>query len=557
MARPSTEKKFYRMLHRPEDEVGVGLNRVNVWLVSTIACIAAFNVPLAARAAPPQTPSSSASPQHQIAARLVLEAQRLLADAIPEERNSAEAKLIEATRLCRSCPEAYAALSRIWLTDYTLGRAGISSLQKAATMAEIVKELSPESPAGEYLGVEVLLTIGRHSEAFKLYSGTKSAYPEHVETDAFEARLWSEVDPVRSLKAAQTALSKGFPLQELSAWIGNAIFKSVGDEASGDALSKFAEVYPDRWLWHRAAMAYVEEKSLTKARHAFEKAIQLGNQLESELQLAIIEYQDLKMHESAVARLERLNTRVRSSNTLGPESLALVETHLAFAHLEANSMEKAQAHADAAINLSVNNEARVNQIIDTFKSENKLSFIAPQLVKLVLSNPLLEEAHLALAIVATQSKNYGATVDHLSAAIALAPERDDLYSARGQALYLNTQYETALEDFEYAIKQKPDYAPYHYNKACLLSLLGRKSEAYESLKTALIINHELRVQAVDDTDLDNLRFDQEYETRLAQLGIGSRMLNRKKTNPQSPTVPEAKRRDVVSPVQVRTEALDE
>ena len=234
-----------------------------------------------------------------------------------------------------------------------------------------------------------------------------------------------------------------------------------------------------------------------------------------------------------------------------------METHLAFAHLEANSMEKAQAHADAAINLSVNNEARVNQIIDTFKSENKLSFIAPQLVKLVLSNPLLEEAHLALAIVATQSKNYGATVDHLSAAIALAPERDDLYSARGQALYLNTQYETALEDFEYAIKQKPDYAPYHYNKACLLSLLGRKSEAYESLKTALIINHELRVQAVDDTDLDNLRFDQEYETRLAQLGIGSRMLNRKKTNPQSPTVPEAKRRDVVSPVQVRTEALDE
>jgi tetratricopeptide (TPR) repeat protein len=426
-------------------------------------------------------------------------------------------------------------------------------------MAEIVKELSPESPAGEYLGVEVLLTIGRHSEAFKLYSGAKSAYPEHVETDAFEARLWSEVDPMRSLKAAQAALSKGYPLQELSAWIGNAIIKSVGEEDSGDALSKFAEVYPDRWIWHRAAMAYVEEKSLDKARRAFEKAIQLGNLLESELQLAIIEYQDLEMHESAVKRLERLNGRVRTSKTLGNESLALVETHLSFAHLAAKSVEKAQTHASNAMNLSVNNEARVNQIIDTFKNENKLNVLAPQLMKLVLNNPLLEEAHLALAIVSTQAKNYAATVEHLSAAIALAPERDDLYSARGQALYLDTQYETALQDFEHAIKQKPDYAPYHYNKACLLSLLGRKSEAFESLKTALIINQSLREQAVDDSDLDNLRFDQEYETRLAQLGINAsaRILNRKKSAPQSQPLPEATRRDVIPPVQVRTDKLDE
>ncbi len=537
----------------------MGLNRVTVWLVSTLACIAAINFPLTAQAAPMQveaklTPTSA----QQSAARLVLDAQRLLADAIPEERNSAEEKLIEATRVCRSCPDAYAALSRIWLTDYTLGRAGISALQKAATMAEIVKELTPDSPTGEYLGVEVLLTIGRHSEAFKLYSSAKSAYPEHVETDAFEARLWSEVDPDRSLKAAQSALSKGYPLQELSAWIGNAIVKSVGEDASGDALSRFAEVYPDRWLWHRAAMAYVEDKSLGKAKHAFEKAIQLGNLLESELQLAIIEYQHLKMFESAVSRLDRLNSRVRSSSTLGSESLALVETHLAFAHLEANNSGKAQTHAGNAINLSVNNEARVNQIIDTFKGENKLAVIAPELLSLVSKNPLLEEAHLALAIVATQSKNYVATVEHLSAAIALAPERDDLYSARGQALYLDTQYETALQDFEYAIKQKPDYAPYHYNKACLLSLLGRKSEAFESLKTALVINQELRIQAVDDTDLDNLRFDQEYETKLAQLGINSRILSRKNSTPQSQQHrPATKRQDVVQPVQVRTDKLGE
>jgi len=546
------------MPFEPEYEVGVGLKRVSVWLLTTVACIAAFVSPRTVLASPIQGHSQSAlKPWQQKASQLVFDAQKMLADAIPEERNSAEEKLIEATRVCRTCPEAYAVLSRIWLTDYTLGRAGISSLQKAATMAEIVKELSPDSPAGEYLGVEVLLTIGRHSEAFKLYSSAKSTYPDHVETDAFEARLWSEVEPVRALKSAQAALSKGYPLQELSAWIGNAIVKSVGEDAGGDALAKFAEVYPDRWLWHRAAMAYADESNLEKAHHAFEKAIQLGNTLESELQLAIIEYRDMKMSEKAVVRLERLNNRVRDSKTLGPESLALVETHMAFAQLAANNTDKAKYHAGKAISLSVNNEARVNQIIDTFKNENKLAAIEPQLLKLVLSNPLLEEAHLALAIIATQSKNYLATVEHLSSAIALAPERDDLYSARGQALYLDTQYETALQDFEYAIKQKPDYAPYHYNKACLLSLLGRKSEAFESLKTALIINQSLKEQAVDDTDLDNLRFDQEYETRLAQLGIGTRILNRKKNTSQRSTTPERKRQEVLRPVQIRTDTMGE
>lgn len=539
-------------IHEPANEVHVGHNRVTVRLILAVAYIAAgASVGYARASQLPETPKNTATSSEQQAMNLVSDAQRLLADAIPEERTTAESQLVEATRVCRSCPDAYAALSRIWLTDYTLGRSGISALQKAASMAEIVKELSPNSPAGEYLGVEVLLTIGRHSEAFKLYSGAKTAFPDHVETDAFEARLWSEVDPGRSLRAAQSAIAKGYPLQELSAWIGNALVKSVGEEESGQALADFAAVYPDRWLWHRAAMAFVETKEWTKAHHAFEQAIRLGNVLESELQLAIIEYRDMKLAGPSVARLEKLNKRVRNSKTLGAESLALVETHLAFAHLAADNGNEAQKHAEIAMKLSVNDNARLSQIIETFKQEKKLPLIAAQLRNLVLSNPLLEEIHLALAIIATQGKNYQTTVEHLSSAIALAPERDDLYSARGQALYLNTQYEVALQDFDSAIKQKPDYAPYHYNRACLLSLLGRKSEAFESLKTALVINQSLREQAIDDSDLDNLRFDQEYETRLAQIGLDARVFSRKKRLAPTDATAADKRTDVLRPVQVR------
>jgi len=384
------------------------------------------------------------------------------------------------------------------------------------------------NPVGDYLGVEILLTVGRQTEAFRLYSNARQLFPNHIETLAFEARLWAEVEPVRALSAAQLAIARGYPLQELSPWIGNALVKSVGEEKSGEAIAKFAEVYPDRWLWHRAGSAFAASKKWKEAKSAYLRAISLGNTLESSLQLAILEYRDMGLAKEACARLEALGKAVRQSKTLSPESHALVESHTAFAYLANKDKKSARAHGELALSLSVNNEARVNQIVDAFKANNQLNLIADALSRAVLSNPLLEDAHLALAMISTQAKDYANTVEHLSAAIALAPERDDLYSARGQASYLATRYEVALQDFESAIRQKPEHAPYHYNKACLLSLLGRKSEAFESLKTALYMNQSLREQALLDSDLENLRIDKDYETRLAQIGLPSQLLVGKK-----------------------------
>ncbi len=512
----------------------MGLIRKTVQLCSSGVFVIVAILPTSALSAPVALPTTQIQVSVEKKAHTLVErARALIANAIPEERFLAEQDLVEATRICKSCPDAYAELGRMWLTEYTLGRSGISALQRAAAMAEIVKELNPNSPLGEYMGVEILLTIGRQTEAFKLYAIAKQEFPNHVDTLAFEARLWAEVEPLRALGAAQSAVAQGYPIQELSPWIGNAIVKSVGEEKSGEAIAQFAEVYPDRWLWHRAAMSFVGNKKWKEARAAFQRAIGLGNNLESPLQLAIIEYRDMGLAKEASLRLETLGKVVRQSKTLGIDSQALVESHTAFAYLANKDKKMAKHHADVALSLSVNNEARINQIVETFKAENQLPLISESLQRTVNNNPLLEDVHLALAIVATETKNYPKTVEHLSAAIALAPDRDDLYSARGQASYLATQYEVALQDFEVALRQKPDHAPYHYNKACLLSLLGRKSEAFESLKTALYINQSLKDQALSDSDLENLRLDKEFETRLAQLGIPLQMLTSKKSAAQS------------------------
>jgi tetratricopeptide (TPR) repeat protein len=508
--------------------VGVRALRRNIQLCSIgFLALVAQKSPNAFAAEAAQQSGVNNSPS-QKAKKLVDLAKLLLANAVPEERSLAEQHLVEATRICRTCPEAYAELGRLWLTDYSLGRAGLSALQRAAAMAESSKELEPNSPVGEYLGVEVLLTIGRQTEAFRLYTSARQVYPEHIETLAFDARLWAEVDPQRALVAAQNAISKGYSVQELSPWIGNAIVRAHGEEKSGEALQRFAEVYPDRWLWHRAAMAYAGQKNWNSAKHAFERAIALGNTLESPLQLAILEYKEMKTPRAAAQRLEALIKVIGAQRLLSDDSRALVESHAAFAHLAANDLPFAKLHAERALELSISNEARVAQIVETFRDSNQLALISSALQRTALNNPLLEDAHLALAMIASQMKDYQSTVEHLSSAIALAPERDDLYSARGQASYLATKYEIALRDFETAIKQKPEHAPYHYNKACLLSLLGRKSEAFESLKTAVFMSDILRDQAGTDSDLENLRRDKEFESRLAQLGIATQLSSVKK-----------------------------
>lgn len=500
---------------------------VGLFAVSAMAQAASVAVPHASAHAGGRESAESK------AKKLVESARILIANAIPEERIVAEQQLVEATRLCRSCAQAYAELGRLWLTDYSLGRAGISALQKAASMAESTKDLEPNSPVGEYLGVEVLLSIGRQTEAFRLYSSARQNFPEHVETLAFDARLWAEAKPEIALVAAQLALSRGYPIQELSPWIGNAIVKIAGEDKSGAALQSFAEVYPDRWLWHRAAMAHAMQKNWSNAKHCFEKAMALGNNLESPLQLSILEYKEMNAAKAGAHRLEALLKVVDSQKHLSQDSRALVESHAAFAHLAAGDKQSARSHAEKALDLSMNNEARILQIVDAFRTVNQLSLIRDALHRVALNNPLVEDAHLALAMISSESKDYQSTIEHLSSAIALAPERDDLYSARGQASYMATKYEVALQDFDTAIKQKPEHATYHYNRACLLSLLGRKSEAYESLKIAVVMNQSFRDQAGLDSDLDNLRRDKDFESRLNQLGITIQTTVAKKQSPSA------------------------
>ena len=71
----------------------------------------------------------------------------------------------------------------------------------------------------------------------------------------------------------------------------------------------------------------------------------------------------------------------------------------------------------------------------------------------------------------------------------------------------------AMEDCRKALKLDPADAAAHYNLACSYSLLGRTREAVQSLERAIVLEPNLRDDAISDEDLDSIR-DEEGFARL-------------------------------------------
>ena len=451
------------------------------------------------------------------------EAKRLIVDAFPEDRDSAEALIISATRIAPELPEPFADLARFTLWQIANGMKDTLELHKASQLATHVRDLAPNRPLGDFLIAEILLALGQQQQAMTLFTQASAKYPDHIDTKIFEARFYSESNPRRSLESAQIALAAGHPMDDLSPALALALTNvskgSAAGHSAGTAIERFAEIYPDRWLWHRAGAAFMEEREIPKARLAFQKAIALGNVMESRLQLGIMEYTIAQEPKKALQEFLALNKLLESRDTSRHEGRALVTSHAALAALSDNNLKLAAEFGNKALVLGATNSNVVGTVVEEFKRKNKADLLWPGLVTAAKENPFLDYAHVSLGVLATDRKDYAAAQDYFGNALALSPERDDLYSARGHAAYLALNYDSALRDFDSALKIRPEQSSYHYNKSCMLALLGRKKESMASLKTAVLMNRDLLEVASRDVDLQSLRTDRGLENQLANLGV--------------------------------------
>lgn len=447
------------------------------------------------------------------------EAKRLIVDALPEDRNLAENSLIEAARLAPQEPEVYAELARFTLWQIANGIKDPAELHHAAAMATHVKELAPQRPLGDFLQCEILLAMGQFQQGMALYLATLKRFPDHTDSKAFEARYWSDSNPRRSLEAAQIVLSRNHDMDDLSPAIALALKNAAPKNRVGETIANFAAVHPDRWLWHRAGMAFLEEGQNTRARDAFLIAIQLGNILESRLQLGVLSYTLLAKPVEAIFHLGQLKTELLKHNGIRTETVSLAEGHLALAYFSAGQTKSGLEAGHSALSLAGDNQRLVVGFFEEFKKIKKEQYFIADIAKIAIEFPAMEYTHITLGNVAIEKKDYESANVHFVNAITLNPERDDLYAAKGNIAYKRNRFDDALKDFETAAQLKPDQPSHHYNKACMLALLGRKQEAMNGLRIAIGLSDELMRAAQTDVDLEDLRKDNNFRAQLVTLGV--------------------------------------
>jgi tetratricopeptide (TPR) repeat protein len=452
--------------------------------------------------------------------KLVGKALTFIVDGFGDDRNRIENLLIEATRISPRSSEAYATMARYILWQIGNGMRDPTEIFVASQLALQVKDLEPHRPLGDYLVSEVQLALGQSQQAQNTYAATKRNFPEHQDTYAFEARFLCESDPQKALDSAQKALAGGHSMDDLSPSIVQALtVLNKSKVGLGDAISRFASVYPDRWILHRAAKAYIDENQFDKAQNGFRSAIRSGNTLESRLQLGILEYTRMNNASAGIKTLEDLRREISVHEAVKSEAFMIVTAHLALAHLSAGNAQMAALEAGKAMRAGVSQVAIIVGLFEEFQKQKLGHTLEPTLKIVAQENPFLEYVHINLGNLATSRKEYVVAIEHFTHAIALSPERDDLYSARAHAKYSDLAYGDALKDFEFAIRYRPDQASHHYNKACMLSLLGRKQEAIVSLREALLMNRGLKDLARTDADLAELRHDNSLESQLISLGV--------------------------------------
>lgn len=450
--------------------------------------------------------------------RLYREARAIIVNALPGEQIRAEKILIESIRQNPKNVDAYIELSKLIQMQVTQGyRRHPFELQKSIELITQAYELDPNRPKTCFARADILYYAGQSKAAEDIYIETLSKYPEHLDSYIEKARIFADRNPQESLKNIELALKNGATTDDISQFATTAIVRLTKPEDTGNALKEFAKKYPDRWIWHKAALAYMNIKNYNEATKAFEKAISLGNDIESRLQLAVMQYSFQKKNKSAIENLEKLLTTLSKRQYIAPSAFSLIYAHISMASFKNNNKEDAFQAAIYSAETGYDNKQFYSALVSEYKKLNALYILEGSLKYLIKEEPDYLLPYTVFAEIYRNTKKYNESIEMYNRALTLDNTKDDLFAERAISFYKNNDYLKALNDFESALKLRPHTAIYIYNKACMLALLGKKSEALQNLKLALIEDKKLIELARFDSDFASIKSDSKYSSQFASL----------------------------------------
>ena len=124
------------------------------------------------------------------------------------------------------------------------------------------------------------------------------------------------------------------------------------------------------------------------------------------------------------------------------------------------------------------------------------------------------EAFNKLSEIDIVKKRFEQAIKNAKAAIDLNPEHHQAYNNLGLAYKKIKQYNRALRSYDKALKIKWDNAVVHYNKACLLAIQNKKSDALKSLEYAVFQEPKFKEYAAGDSDFNKIKNSSEFKKLL-------------------------------------------
>ncbi|KAB8040440.1 hypothetical protein GCL60_00565 [Silvanigrella paludirubra] len=449
--------------------------------------------------------------------KIYREAKSILINALPGEQLKAEKLLVESIRLNPKNIDAYIELSRLIQQQVSQGYRHPYELQKSIELITEANELDPNRPKALFAKADILYYSGQPKAAEDLYVETLTKLPDHLDSYIEKGRIFSERNPKESLLNIELALKKGANTDDISQSAATAISRLSKPNELGFALKEFALKYPDRWIWHKAALAFINIKNYNEATLCFEKAILLGNDVESRLQLSVMQYSLQNKNKVAIYNLNKLITTISKRKYISPSALSLVYAHLSMANFKDKNIEDASVSAIYSAETGNDNKQFYASLVSEYKKLNALYVLEGSLKYLIKEEPDYMLPYSIYGEIYRNLKKYEDSIEMYNKALALDNTKDDLFADRAITFYKNLDYTNALNDFESALKIRPHTAIYIYNKACMLALLGKKSEALQNLKLALIEDKKLIELARFDSDFASIKSDSEYSSQFASL----------------------------------------
>ncbi len=445
------------------------------------------------------------------------QASQMVREGNLEQHNLTEKLLINCIRVQPKNVEAMILLAKLIEQQVSQEQRPIFDIQKSVSLVSQAFFLEPENPKSRIAMSHALLIMGQYEESQNLLEETIVKYPNAKESLLEKARIISSKDPDKALSLLHDAVNLGLNTDEIiDILVTCARYKSNLDNYS-KIFHKIAEDFPNKWMYFKLAAIYADEGDLSKAIHYYEKSREMGNFLESTLQLAIIEYQKLNLPKNAILNLNLLLKNLENQGHYSNHSVAIVYSHLSLAHFYMKDYKSASKFATKMVEKNYSDKELFKSLVTEYKSRNSLYILKDALLNVTLNDPAYDLSYALLSEIYKKSKNYLTSLDYIEKALSVNPKSDSFYAIKASIHSQLKHYDKALSSLDKALELNPGTILYLYNKACILSNLGRKSEALFYLETVLNSDKKYLEIARNDPDFDGIKSDSQFSRQFASL----------------------------------------